>query len=228
MWQFACMTTLFVATRNRHKAQEIAQILGPTVAVHDLTALPGAPAAEEDAPTFEGNATKKAVTLAAWLLGDGRAHLQPNAQSYALADDSGLEVDVLNGAPGVASARFAAVDDATGHAPSLANTPDKDNNEKLLRLLASVPWEQRTARFRCALAIAPVSLEQGLGQILVFTGKCEGRIGFAPRGEHGFGYDPLFYPTGFELSFAELGEEVKNRISHRSQALAALRAHLKV
>lgn len=221
------MLTLFVATRNRHKSQEMAAIMGPAVVLRDLSVLTGAPAAAEDAPTFEGNATKKVVALAAWLLDAGRAHLQPPGPWFALADDSGLEVDMLGGAPGVASARFAAVDEATGLAPSLANTPDAENNAKLLRLLAGVPWEQRTARFRCALALAPLSEREGLGEIRVFTGKCEGRIGFAPRGEHGFGYDPLFFPLGHEQSFAELGAEVKNQFSHRSRALAALREHLK-
>lgn len=226
LWQGGIMLTMFVATRNRHKAQEIAAILGTAASVRDLAVLPGAPAAVEDAATFEGNAAKKAVALAAWLLGEGREHLPPAGPWFALADDSGLEVDALGGAPGVASARFAAVDDATGQAASLDNTPDADNNAKLLRLLAAVPWEQRTARFRCALALAPLSRESGLGEIRVFTGKCEGRIGFAPRGEHGFGYDPLFFPLGHEQTFAELGEEVKNRISHRAQALAALRDYL--
>jgi XTP/dITP diphosphohydrolase len=221
------MLTLFVATRNRHKAQEIAEIVGGEVVVRDLAALPGAPAATEDAPTFEGNATKKVSVLAAWLLNEGRSHLQPPGPWFALADDSGLEVDALGGAPGVASARFAAVDDATGRAPTLDNTPDAENNAKLLRLLAGLPWEQRTARFRCALALAPLSLDNGLGEIRVFTGKCEGRIGFEGRGTQGFGYDPLFYPLGYELTFAELGAEVKNRISHRSQALAALREYLR-
>ncbi|MCX8155018.1 MAG: non-canonical purine NTP pyrophosphatase [Verrucomicrobiae bacterium] len=220
------MLTLFVATRNRHKTQEIAAILGAAARVRDLAALPGAPAAVEDASTFEGNATQKAAVLADWLLQEGLAHLQPPGPWFALGDDSGLEVDALNGAPGVASARFAAVDDTTGQAPSLANTPDADNNAKLLRLLAAVPWEQRTARFRCALALAPVSRGREPGEIRVFTGKCEGRIGFAPRGKHGFGYDPLFFPLGHDQSFAELGEDIKNRLSHRAHALAALRNFL--
>lgn len=220
------MLTLFAATRNRHKAQEIGEILGPEVVVRDLATLPGAPATEEDAPTFEGNAAKKASVLAAWLLQEGRAHLQPPGPWYVLADDSGLEVDALGGAPGVASARFAAVDDATGRAPTLENTPDAANNAKLLRLLAGVPWEQRTARFRCAMALAPLSRENGLGEIRVLVGACEGRIGFAARGAHGFGYDPLFFPLGYEQTFAELGADIKNRISHRSQALAGLRESL--
>jgi XTP/dITP diphosphohydrolase len=150
-----------------------------------------------------------------------------------LADDSGLEVDALNGAPGVHSARFAALD--TG---KLGNSPTADNNAKLLRLLKEVPLEKRTARFCCVLALTPVLCSQGRSaspvcyadevelQTELFEGTCEGRIGLAPRGQGGFGYDPLFIPEGHEATFAELGEEVKNQMSHRAKALAKLKQRL--
>jgi XTP/dITP diphosphohydrolase len=150
-----------------------------------------------------------------------------------LADDSGLEVDALGGAPGVHSARYAALD--TGQ---LGNSFDADNNAKLLRLLQEVPQEKRTARFRCVLALTPVRVrhqppaspvcyadELELATEL-FEGACEGRIGFKPKGHSGFGYDPLFIPTGLEQTLAELGEEAKNMMSHRAGALAKLKARL--
>jgi XTP/dITP diphosphohydrolase len=140
-------------------------------------------------------------------------------EGFVLADDSGLEVDVLDGAPGVNSARFAALD--TGRP---GNSSDADNNAKLLRLLRDVPPEKRTARFRCVLAFVPVHPPSAIPQPRFFEGVCEGRIGDAPRGQGGFGYDPLFIPNGFNQTFAELGEETKNRLSHRARALAALKA----
>jgi len=151
-----------------------------------------------------------------------------------LADDSGLEVDALGGAPGVHSARFAALD-----AGRLGNSSSVENNAKLLRLLGDTPLDKRTARFRCVLALTPVLnsaaqwaspvcyAEEGELHTELFEGTCEGRIGFAPRGEGGFGYDPLFIPEGHEATFAELGEEVKNGMSHRSRALALLRSKLR-
>lgn len=207
---------LLIATRNRHKVQEIRAILGPGFDVRDLNDHPDAPGVVEDAPTFAGNAAKKAVALAEWL-----ARRAPAAAGLTvLADDSGLEVDALGGAPGVHSARFAALENG-GHAPTAGNTPDAANNERLLRLLADTPAAARTARFRCVIALARAG-----APVRHFEGACEGRIGFAPSGAGGFGYDPLFVPEGFEQTFAELGEETKNRISHRSRALAALRAAL--
>jgi XTP/dITP diphosphohydrolase len=212
------MTTLIVATRNRHKIQEIRAILGPNFEVHDLTAFPAAPTVVEDAPTFEGNATKKAVALVAWLAAEN-----PGVRPLVLADDSGLEVDALNGAPGVHSARFAALEHGA-EAQAAGNTPDAANNARLLRLLADVPAQQRTARFRCVLALAGTrSGPSCVDDVKIFDGRCEGRISFAPSGQGGFGYDPLFIPDGHQHSFAELGEEVKNGISHRSRALAQLR-----
>ncbi|HMO64980.1 MAG TPA: non-canonical purine NTP pyrophosphatase, partial [Verrucomicrobiota bacterium] len=146
-----------------------------------------------------------------------------------LADDSGLEVDALQGAPGVKSARFAA--EELGLA---GNAPDAANNAKLLRRLEGIPPERRTARFRCALAVgwsrrsASMGILAGAISVETFEGVCEGRIGFSPRGMHGFGYDPLFLPEDVRVTktFAELGEAEKNRISHRARALAGLKEWL--
>ena len=142
--------TLFIATRNAHKVGEIQAILGERFRYATLNDLPGAPKIVEDAPTFAGNATKKAVELARWLaVGISNLKSQISNLRWVLADDSGLEVDALNGAPGVRSARFAALDDGR---PGNSTTPE--NNAKLLQLLKDV--EKRTARFRCVLALPPV------------------------------------------------------------------------
>jgi len=209
-------TTVLLATRNAHKVEEIHALLGDKFCCVTLNDFPGAPAVVEDAVTFAGNATKKAVALAQWLAAPGAASRVPRP-AFTLADDSGLEVDALNGAPGVHSARFAALD-------KNENSPDAANNAKLLRLLQGVPPEKRTGRFRCVIALVGVALDPRgpMPDPVLFDGVCAGRIAFAPRGRGGFGYDPLFLPDGFEQSFAELGEEVKNRLSHRAKALAKL------
>jgi XTP/dITP diphosphohydrolase len=229
------MTTFIIATRNAHKVEEIRSILGPEFRFLTLRDFPGAPAVVEDANTFAGNATKKALELARWL-GSQMFNLQSsilNSSACVLADDSGLEVDALNGAPGVHSARFATLD--TGLA---ANSSDADNNAKLLRMLSGVPDEKRSARFRCVLALTPLVIEHRANASPVchadeaelstelFDGTCEGRIARVPSGTHGFGYDPLFVPEGFAQSYAEIGDEVKNRISHRARALEKLRLRL--
>jgi XTP/dITP diphosphohydrolase len=212
------MTDIIAATRNAHKVAEIRGILAGTVRLLSQHDFPGAPAAVEDAGTFAGNAIKKAEGLAAWL-----AVHAPGAWTsqtvYVLADDSGLEVDALDGAPGVYSARFAAT--LPREAGGAANSPDAANNDKLLRLLEGLPPEKRAARFRCVLALAAPNEATRL-----FEGHCEGRIACLPAGEGGFGYDPLFVPEGCAQSFAQLGEEVKNKISHRARALAQLRRFL--
>jgi XTP/dITP diphosphohydrolase len=210
-------------------------ILGAGLQYLTLNDFPDVPEVEEDRPSFAGNATKKAVELARWLArpANARTRLGQAREAYVLADDSGLEVDALNGAPGVLSARFAALDSRAAR-----NAPDNENNAKLLRLLRNVPKEKRTARFRCILALTPVcpavaessspvcyADEPELGTRL-FEGVCEGKIGFEPRGKNGFGYDPLFIPDGRQETFAELGEDVKNRLSHRARALLALKAAL--
>lgn len=253
------MTTLLIATRNAHKVGEIAAILGADFHCRPLLKeFPAAPVPVEDAHTFAGNATKKAESLAAWLgdvgkadlrsasllhsEGQGRAERGPTTpireRVFVLADDSGLEVDALGGAPGVHSARFAAMDSGAD-----GNSADTDNNAKLLRLLRDVPREKRIARFRCVIALVELSdggvdlrpassshavtasrAQRGPTTPQMFDGACEGWIDFAPRGAGGFGYDPLFIPSGRSQSFAELGEGVKNGLSHRAKALAKLRA----
>jgi XTP/dITP diphosphohydrolase len=207
--------TLVIATRNRHKVDEIRAVLGDEFRYLTLADFPDAPTVVEDAPSFAGNAAKKARELARWLASKGP--LDQRRGWWVLADDSGLEVDALGGAPGVHSARFAALD--TGQA---GNSPDAENNAKLLRRLAGVPLAQRTARFRCAIALAPVV--PGEPAVQMFEGACEGRILETPRGQKGFGYDPLFEPAGFADTFGQMQAGIKNRISHRARALAAVMA----
>jgi XTP/dITP diphosphohydrolase len=153
--------------------------------------MPRIPEIVEDRPTIEENAVKKAVETA------------KAAKRLTLADDTGLEVDALDGLPGVRSARFAG-DDVSYH----------ENNKKLLGLLQAIPLEKRSARFRCVVAIAD---EKGL--VDTVEGICNGTIIVEERGGGGFGYDPLFIPDGQVKTFAELPPEVKNRISHRAKAL---------
>ena len=212
------MTTLLIATRNAHKVGEIQAILGADFRCLTLKDFPDAPAVVEDADTFAGNATKKAVELAKWLAPQiSNFKFQISNPIFVLADDSGLVVDALNGAPGVHSARFAALD-------KTENSKDADNNAKLLRLLKDVPLEKRAARFRCVIALAAVeNWKLEIGNCQCFDGACEGRIQFAASGQGGFGYDPLFVPDGFQQSFAELGEDVKNKLSHRAKALEKLK-----
>lgn len=190
--------TLVLATRNAHKVREIGQILGGGLSLRSLADFEGSPEVPEEGETFEANAVRKATAVA-------RALGLP-----AMADDSGLEVDALGGAPGVRSARFAG-DGATA----------EENNAKLLRMLKDAPEGRRAARFRCVIAVAWPD-----GTVRTAEGACEGRIAEAPRGAGGFGYDPLFVPEGYGQTFAELGEEVKNRISHRGRALRAARERI--
>jgi XTP/dITP diphosphohydrolase len=191
---------LIVATRNTHKTREIEQILGSELVVRDLTAHPEISGITESATSFEENAKLKAVTVSRKLPG------------LVIADDSGLEVEALGGAPGIHSARYAG-----------ASASDKERIAKLLSRLAEVDTKsnQRRARFRCVLAVARN------GQVLAtFEGVVEGKIAERPRGSHGFGYDPIFIPNGFEETFAELPEEAKNNISHRAKAIYKLQAKL--
>ena len=188
------MKTLIVATRNTGKLTEIRQILGPGIQLKSLADIPDAPDIIEDGHTFEANAIKKARVIAR------------HTGLPALGDDSGLEVDALDGAPGVYSARF-----------SGPNATDETNNSKLLRLLKDVPAANRTARFRCVIAIAAAD-----GTVQTADGACEGLILNAPRGRNGFGYDPVFFVPDKNLTFAELPAREKNRISHRGRALKAV------
>ena len=221
------MVTFIIATRNAHKVGEIRSILGAGCRCLDLNYFPEAPNVIEDAGSFAGNSTKKAEELAAWIRETRAAAAESTGPVFVLADDSGLEVDALDGAPGVHSARFAALD--AGHA---GNSADRDNNAKLLRLLNGTPVKERTARFRCVVAVTPVQRcnvggTSGVGsQTRVFDGTCEGRIQTEPAGQGGFGYDPLFVPLGHQETFAQLGEDTKNQLSHRSRALAGLKAWL--
>lgn len=218
--------TILIATRNAHKVSEIQTILGPQFHFLNLNDFPDAPKVVEDADTFAGNAAKKAAELAEWLVNRDSGPLP----DFVLADDSGLEVDALDGAPGVLSARFAAMD-------AKHNSSDADNNAKLLRLLKDVPEGKRTARFRCVLALvavapkrvgnaSPVCYADDASQTELFDGACEGKMIFGPRGTNGFGYDPLFVPDNFEKTFGELDEDVKNKLSHRAKAAGLLRAFL--
>lgn len=188
--------TVLVSTRNAHKLVEIRQILGPSFELLDLSSVPALGEVEETGTTFEENAALKALAASAHFGG------------WVLADDSGLEVDALGGAPGVRSARF-----------SGEGATDITNRALLLEKLATVPADQRSARFRCVIALA-----RG-GQVLAhFSGAVEGAIIQSEKGDGGFGYDPLFVPEGFGETFAELGAETKNRLSHRGRALAALKS----
>jgi len=227
------MLTLLLATRNAHKVAEIQTILGPSFGYLSLKDFSNPPEVIEDASTFAGNATKKAVVLAGWISKTLIAARRNSPLSFVLADDSGLEVDALQGAPGVYSARYAGLDSG-----SAGNSSDADNRTKLLRLLCHVPAEKRTARFRCVLALTPIMNEITRSaspvcyanemelETELFEGACDGSIAASARGEAGFGYDPLFIPIGFQTTFAEMSSEAKNHLSHRARALAQLKHRL--
>lgn len=195
------MKQIVLATGNLGKVREINQLL----AGHDWEAIPQSafkvPEAEETGLTFVENALIKARNAAA------------HTGLPAIADDSGLEVDALHGAPGVYSSRYAG-----------AGASDRDNLEKLLAELGDLPDAQRTARFQCVM----VHLRHARDPTpLICQGTWEGRILFAPRGSNGFGYDPVFYVPAHDCSSAELPPEIKNRLSHRGQALRKLIAALR-
>ena len=189
---------LIIATRNAHKAQEIAAMLPPRYEVLTLADFPEAPEVEEDGSSFAENARLKSCGISSCLPG------------LVLADDSGLCVDALGGAPGIHSARYAGV-----HGDEAAN------NRKLIDELAVRPEAAPyTARFVCAM-----SLSEGGRELAAFEGRVEGRITLTPSGAAGFGYDPLFIPEGYELTFADMPAAEKNSLSHRSRALAQLAAY---
>lgn len=204
-------TRIVIASGNTHKAEEIQALLGDDFEYRTLKDYPDAPEVEEDAATFAGNAVKKALSLVDWL-----KHNEDFAEGWVLADDSGLEVDALDGAPGVRSARYAS-------STTDGNSPDEANNAKLLTALDGKPEHQRTARFRCVLALARAG---AYGQPELFEGTCEGHIAEAPAGSEGFGYDPLFVPENFVDTFGTLGAEIKGMLSHRAAALRKLKAWL--
>jgi XTP/dITP diphosphohydrolase len=189
---------LIVATGNADKTREIQQILGSDFAVHDLQGHPEISEIIESGTSFEENAKLKALAVSRKLPG------------LVIADDSGLEVDALGGAPGMHSARYAGT-----------NTTNREKIDKLLEELARVGArnDSRRARFRCVLALACN------GKVLgVFEGIVEGQIADRARGSRGFGYDPIFVPDGFQQTFGELAPAEKNQVSHRARALEKLRA----
>jgi XTP/dITP diphosphohydrolase len=188
---------IVLATRNKKKVEEIRRItVGLPIIVLSLDDFPDCPETVEDRDTFEGNAVKKAVEVAACT------------GKMSLADDSGLEVDALGGAPGVHSARYA---------PDATSGNDPRNYEKLLKDLNNIPPQERSARFVCCLAMAYPN-----GRARTFFGFSRGRIGFEPRGNKGFGYDPVFLPEGFDLTFAEMTAKEKDALSHRGKAIDKL------
>jgi XTP/dITP diphosphohydrolase len=198
---------LLLATHNQHKSREFRELLGNDFNIIDLTSFPEITLPEETGRTFEENATLKAMAVSK-LRDTSRAE-----DRLIVADDSGLEVDALGGAPGVFSARYAGEHGNAGA-----------NINKLLRELnvGNVADEKRSARFRCVIALARD------GKLLgTFEGAVEGNIVDPPRGTGGFGYDPVFQPDGFAQTFAEMPSELKNKISHRAQAIAALREALR-
>ena len=197
------MQQLILATGNPHKVEEFADLLdGLPLEVHSAAVCGGMPEVEETGTTFAENAQLKAAAL---------RRAAPSG-AIVLADDSGLEVDALGGAPGVYSARYAG-----------PNASDEANVAKLLQALDGIPQVQRGARFRCVLCrIGPGD------QIEFFEGHCAGRIAMMPGGKSGFGYDPVFVPEGHERSFAELGEAVKQKLSHRAMAVQAMRTGLQI
>jgi XTP/dITP diphosphohydrolase len=187
---------LLLATRNAHKTREFAAILGSEFSISDLSSFEQLSSVEETGRTFTENAVLKAVTISRLVPG------------VIAADDSGLEVVALRGAPGIFSARYAG-----------EYATDSQNVSKLLRELGDE--KNRRARFCCAIALA-----RDGEQLAIFDGTVEGEITFGPRGENGFGYDPVFIPSGFDQTFAELDDATKNRISHRARAIAQLREYL--
>jgi XTP/dITP diphosphohydrolase len=186
---------IVLATRNKKKIEEIIRIAsGLPVTILSLADYPNCPEVEEDKDTFEGNAVKKAVEIAECT------------GKIALADDSGLEVEALGGAPGVYSARYAGE----------AGDAEK-NYEKLLSELTAVPDGKKGAQFVCCMALAYPD-----GEVKTFFGYARGKIGREPRGKKGFGYDPVFFPEGYDKTFAEMSADEKDRLSHRGIALKKL------
>lgn len=191
---------IVLATRNKKKIDEIRRIVKDMpVTIYTLDDFPGCPEVVEGGKTFEENAVKKARAVSGYT------------KMPALADDSGLEVYALGGAPGILSARY-----------SGEGADDRKNYEKLLSEMSSVPDDKRGARFVCVIALAfPDS------RVETFSGYAEGRIGIEPKGLHGFGYDPIFYPDGYSKTFAEMNDGEKDAISHRGRALSEVQRYLR-
>lgn len=197
---------IILASRNKKKIEELKSIIetcgfsgkDEAVNIHTPDEFSRCEEVEEDGATFEANAVKKAE------------YIFECSGMTAVADDSGLEVDALDGAPGVFSARYAG-----------EVTDDWANLKKLLKEMEGVPDEKRSARFVCCIALATSSGTK------TFMGHVEGRIGREPRGEKGFGYDPVFYPEGHDRTFGEMGDDEKSSMSHRGRALRELQNYLK-
>jgi XTP/dITP diphosphohydrolase len=186
--------TILIATRNKHKTREIGQMLGQQWTVLDLSTLPDAPEIEETGATFQENAALKALAIS--QLSD----------ELIVADDSGLEVDALQGAPGVYSARYAG-----------KNATDAENRHLVMRNLAAQSISESPGRFRCSMAVARK------GELLgIFDGTVEGKVILEERGSNGFGYDPIFVPEGLRQTFGEVSAEMKHSMSHRARALKKL------
>lgn len=192
------MIELVVATRNPHKTAEFARILGSSFAISDLRSLSNAAEVEETGASFEENASLKALAAS------------ERTEALVVADDSGLEVDALGGAPGIYSARYAG-----------PGATDQANVRKVLGELSRGQDSSRKARFRCALVLA----QHGV-IIQKFAGAVQGEINREAKGEAGFGYDPIFVPEGYQQTFAELGSAAKDKMSHRGRAIALLQKHL--
>ena len=185
---------IVLATRNRKKVEEISRVLQDhSVELLSLVDFPHCPEVVEDGDTFQANAEKKAREVA-----DFTGH-------YALADDSGLVVDALDGAPGIYSARYAGPE-----------ATDRANLQKVLSELKNRSTRLRTARFQCVISLATPG-----GEVKSFSGRVEGRIGESPQGENGFGYDPVFVPDGHQITFAQMSDQQKDALSHRGRALEA-------
>jgi len=198
------MTKIYLATNNAHKVEELAAMFqreNLPMQVCKATGIGGMPEVEETETTFEGNATLKVMALVDRLSGG----------EFALADDSGLEVDALKGAPGVYSSRYAGEDASDGA-----------NLEKLLNLIAKVSENKRGAQFVCSLVLVDHS-----GSRVSFSDTCRGKLLTEARGDNGFGYDPAFVPDGYQKTFGELDCTVKSEISHRAKALQQLVSWLK-
>lgn len=193
------MNTIVAATKNKHKIIEIEKILSEfdmSIISRDDAGVPDIEI-EEDGDTFEANSYKKAYEI------------MKLSGKPSIADDSGLCVDYLDGAPGVMSARFTPSGD------------DDENNKKVLELLEGVPIEKRTARY-----VAVITLVFPDGRTIAARGECEGHIMFEETGTNGFGYDPMFRPLGYDKTFGEIPADIKNSISHRAKALGILREKL--
>ena len=196
------MIKMVLASGNEHKAEEFEDLFaGSKLKVLSAAKFGGMPKVIENGKTFQSNAYLKAFALSKQL----------KKKHWVISDDSGLEVDYLDGAPGIYSARYAG-----------AKASDSDNLDKLLADLDGVSKSKRQARFRCVLCL----IDKDAGTYY-FEGVCEGSINLKPKGKSGFGYDPIFIPDGYKTSFAELGESIKSQLSHRAKAVICCKQFFK-